>query len=128
MARYLLMNKNTPVLEFDYDLEVHAVMKILEVHDARYAPPSTVDQSYDNAGWQNAPTSRRNRSRHSRNLAADKCCRIDRNWPRCHLGNRDQICEFCHRKPTMLCHNLFLDQRHRRITAAKAEQSNLKEA
>ena len=32
MARYLLMNKNTPVLEFDYDLEVHAVMKILEVH------------------------------------------------------------------------------------------------
>ena len=37
MARYLLMNKNTPVLEFDYDLEVHAVMKILEVHDARYA-------------------------------------------------------------------------------------------
>lgn len=28
MARYLLMNKNTPVLEFDYDLEVHAVMKI----------------------------------------------------------------------------------------------------
>ena len=44
MARYLLMNKNTPVLEFDYDLEVHAVMKILEVHDARYAPPSTVDQ------------------------------------------------------------------------------------
>ena len=44
MAKYILMNKNTPVVEFEYDLDVHAVMKILDIYDVRYAPPATVDQ------------------------------------------------------------------------------------
>ena len=44
---------------------------------------------------------------------------------RCHLGDRDQIREFLHRKPVMGSHDLSLDQRHCRIPAAEAEHADL---
>lgn len=43
MARYTLMNKNKQVLDFSYNLDFHAVTKILEIHDLRYAPPAILD-------------------------------------------------------------------------------------
>lgn len=43
LARYTLMNKNKPVLDFSYNLDFHAVTKILEIHDLRYAPPAILD-------------------------------------------------------------------------------------
>lgn len=43
MPRYTLMNKNKPVLDFDYDLDLHVVLKVREIHDLRYAPPAIVD-------------------------------------------------------------------------------------
>lgn len=41
-AKYTLMNKNRPVLEFEYDLDDHIVTKITDIHDLRYAPPAIV--------------------------------------------------------------------------------------
>lgn len=61
----------------------------------------------------------------SRNLCSDKGCGIDGDGARCHLGDRDQIREFLHRKPVMGSHDLSLDQRHCRISAAEAEHADL---
>ncbi len=38
MARLRLMNKDYPVLEFDYDIELHIATRIVEVTDASHAP------------------------------------------------------------------------------------------
>lgn len=38
-----LMNKERPVVRFAYDLESHSAVKVLEVLDAAYAPPSVLD-------------------------------------------------------------------------------------
>lgn len=46
-ARYVLMNKNTPVLAFTYDTDSHVVTKITDVYDLRYAPPIVVGQKGD---------------------------------------------------------------------------------
>jgi len=45
MIDYILMNKNTPVLEFTYDIEAHRAVKIVDIFDLRYAPPGAVDVS-----------------------------------------------------------------------------------
>ena len=43
MAEYTLMNKNYPVVSFRYDRDIHAVVKIVDVHDLRYAPVALAD-------------------------------------------------------------------------------------
>lgn len=43
MAEYTLMNKNHPVVSFRYDRDIHAVVKIVDVHDLRYAPVALAD-------------------------------------------------------------------------------------
>lgn len=43
MAEYTLMNKNHPVVSFRYDCDIHAVVKIVDVHDLRYAPVALAD-------------------------------------------------------------------------------------
>ena len=43
MATYILMNKNTPVLSFEYDTDIHAAYKIIECFDLKYAPPVILD-------------------------------------------------------------------------------------
>lgn len=45
MAEYTLMNKNHPVVSFRYDRDIHAVVKIVDVHDLRYAPVALADSS-----------------------------------------------------------------------------------
>ena len=47
MARFMLMNKNTPVLSFDYDLEVHAATCIISVENPDYAPLGMRDRHGD---------------------------------------------------------------------------------
>ena len=44
MAEYTLMNKNHPVVSFRYDRDIHAVVKVLDVHDLKYAPIALADQ------------------------------------------------------------------------------------
>lgn len=44
MAVYRLMCKDYCVLEFDYDLETHAVTRILAIHDAPHAPIGLFDE------------------------------------------------------------------------------------
>ena len=44
MARFRLMNKNYPVLEFEYDLESHVATRIVEVVDASHAPLGLFDK------------------------------------------------------------------------------------
>ena len=43
MAEYTLMNKNHPVVSFRYDRDIHAVVKVVDVHDLRYAPVALAD-------------------------------------------------------------------------------------
>lgn len=43
MATYILMNKNTPIMSFEYDTEIHAAYKINEYFDLKYAPPAILD-------------------------------------------------------------------------------------
>ena len=47
IAHYTLMNKNTPVLSFDYDLEVHAAVRITAIHQLEAAPLGMVDRHGD---------------------------------------------------------------------------------
>ena len=44
MADFTLMNKNTPVLDFEYDLEQHVVTRITHVENPEYAPLGMFDQ------------------------------------------------------------------------------------
>ena len=44
MARFVLMNKETPVLAFEYDLAEHKVTRITDVMNADYAPMGMVDR------------------------------------------------------------------------------------
>ena len=44
MARFRLMNKDYPVLEFEYDLELHVATRIVEVLDASHAPLGLFDE------------------------------------------------------------------------------------
>ena len=44
MARFTLMNKNTPVLEFDYDLELHTATRIVRLVNPEYAPLGMADR------------------------------------------------------------------------------------
>ena len=44
MARYTLMNKNTPVLDFEYDLEAHLATRITAVHSPAHAPFGFFDE------------------------------------------------------------------------------------
>ena len=44
MARFRLMNKSYPALEFDYDLESHVATRIVEVIDAGHAPLGLFDE------------------------------------------------------------------------------------
>ncbi|MCD8130861.1 MAG: excisionase [Lachnospiraceae bacterium] len=46
-AKYILMNKNTPVAEFSYDLETHTVRKITDVFNIEYASPAMIDHKGD---------------------------------------------------------------------------------
>ena len=41
MARYMLMNKNTEVLEFDYDLETRQATRIVCVAEVLSSTPPT---------------------------------------------------------------------------------------
>ena len=43
VATYILMNKNTPIMSFEYDTEIHAAYKINEYFDLKYAPPAILD-------------------------------------------------------------------------------------
>lgn len=43
MARYTLMNKNTPVLVFDYDLEAHVATRIVRIENLDFAPMGMAD-------------------------------------------------------------------------------------
>ena len=53
----VLMNKNTPVVAFDYDYENHLITKIVHVYHKEYAPPSVLDNKNEitkaglNAWW-----------------------------------------------------------------------------
>ena len=44
MARFWLMNKTNPVLEFEYDLESHVATRVVEVIDAARAPLGLFDE------------------------------------------------------------------------------------
>ena len=44
MARFTLMNKNTPVLAFDYDLQEHEATRITQVENLEYAPMGLADR------------------------------------------------------------------------------------
>lgn len=44
MARYTLMNKTTPVLDFEYDLEAHLATRITAVHNVAAAPLGLFDE------------------------------------------------------------------------------------
>ena len=44
MARYVLMNKNAPVLAFEYDTEAHAATRITCIENPEYAPVGLFDQ------------------------------------------------------------------------------------
>ena len=44
MARFRLMNKDYPVLEFEYDSELHAATRITEVLDVAHAPLGLFDE------------------------------------------------------------------------------------
>ena len=44
MARYVLMNKNTPVLAFEYDLERHEAVRITRVENPAFAPMGMFDR------------------------------------------------------------------------------------
>ncbi len=43
-AHYTLMNKNTPVLSFEYDLGEHQVLRITERHNLEFAPLGMADR------------------------------------------------------------------------------------
>ena len=47
LAHYVLMNKNTPVLSFDYDLGDHKAVRIREVFAPEAAPFGLVDRRGD---------------------------------------------------------------------------------
>ena len=47
LAHYVLMNKNTPVLSFDYDLDDHKAVRIREVFAPEAAPFGLVDRRGD---------------------------------------------------------------------------------
>lgn len=47
LAHYVLMNKNTPVLSFDYDLDDHKAVRIREVFAPEAAPFGLVDRHGD---------------------------------------------------------------------------------
>ena len=47
LAHYVLMNKNTPVLSFDYDLGDHKAVRIREVFAPEAAPFGFVDRRGD---------------------------------------------------------------------------------
>lgn len=44
MARFVLMNKNTPVLAFEYDLEEHKATRITRIENPEYAPLGMFDR------------------------------------------------------------------------------------
>lgn len=46
-AHYTLMNKNTPVLSFEYDLAEHKVVRITERHNLEFAPMGMADRHGD---------------------------------------------------------------------------------
>ena len=62
LAHYVLMNKNTPVLSFDYDLGDHKAVRIREVFAPEAAPFGFVDRRGDiskaelNYWWRHAPS------------------------------------------------------------------------
>ena len=66
MARFMLMNKNTPVLSFEYDLDDHLATRIVSVENPDYAPMGMRDRHGDiskrelNYWWRHRaiPTSR----------------------------------------------------------------------
>jgi hypothetical protein len=43
LARYTLMSKDREVLDFEYDAEIHAVLRIIERKDVGFAPPALID-------------------------------------------------------------------------------------
>ncbi len=47
MASFILMNKNTPVLAFEYDLEMHAATRITHVENLEFAPMGMADRHGD---------------------------------------------------------------------------------
>lgn len=44
LAQYTLMNKNTPVLSFEYDLDDHKAVRIADMHNLEAAPFAMVDR------------------------------------------------------------------------------------
>ena len=78
-ASYLLMNKNTPVLQFLYDEETHSIAKIENVFSAAHAPLGIVDYKTGisrkafNTWWNDRaiPASRENFSRIMQQLHID---------------------------------------------------------
>lgn len=59
MTTYILMNKNTPVLAFEYDQEIQCVCEIAECFNLKFAPPAILDSEGNatrkllNNWWQN---------------------------------------------------------------------------
>ena len=47
LAHYTLMNKNTPVLSFDYDLSSHEAVRITATHQLGAAPIGMADRHGD---------------------------------------------------------------------------------
>ena len=76
MARFVLMNKNTPVLAFEYDLSLHVATRITRVDNLEYAPLGMLDRHGNvskcelNYWWRNRaiPASRAQLSRLLENL------------------------------------------------------------
>ena len=44
MTRFMLMNKDYPVLEFEHDLESHVATRIVDVVDVAHAPLGLFDE------------------------------------------------------------------------------------
>ena len=57
-----------------------------------------------------------------RDRIADISSAVDRNGPRRHLRNSNDVGQFTVGQPMMSHHNFVLDQRKHRITAAEAEK------
>lgn len=79
LAHYTLMNKNTPVFSFDYDLEAHAAVRVTASHQLEAAPLGMADRHGEitkhelNYWWRHRaiPASRDQVSRLLENLKLD---------------------------------------------------------
>ncbi len=81
---------------------------------------------HEDAGRENAAERCNDCTRDAGNIFTDKSSRIDGNRTGGHLRDGDKVREIRERKPSIFPDNLFLNQRHGSISAAKGKSADLK--